>query len=301
MVEDILTAASADQNGLSISMTTVNAVAEIESVLGPLRATGAKIASNLEAANITTDALRFRQVIRNLVSNALRHGGPNNLVAGRIDDGFYTVQVRDDGPGIPEALEDRLFTRFIHQGNEPLLTGSVGLGLAIAQLLTTRTGGTISYRRDQGETVFSVRYPLAAPKPAELPYSPVAPPDAEELPASTDIETSDDPRRDAESEPAVSGREAPTSALRASDSDTEDITADDPAATAPPNEVVDAEPIGRPYVYKRPRWKDREPADKSGQPPPGRPEQPDLIITFTASESADAADEAEQELLDESF
>lgn len=170
MVEDILTAASADQDGLSISIGEVDAAAEINSVLGALRATGARIDSDVAAAWIKTDPLRFRQIIRNLVSNALRHGGPNNLVAGRIDGEHYTVQVRDDGPGIPESLEDRLFTRFIHQGNEPLLTGSVGLGLAIARLLTDLTGGTITYRRDRGETVFAVTFPVVDSKPMPQPY-----------------------------------------------------------------------------------------------------------------------------------
>lgn len=165
MVEDILAAASEDQNGLSISMGTVDPVAEIESVLAPLRATGARIESDLSAARITADPLRFRQIVRNLVSNALRHGGPNNLVSGRSEPGVYTVEVRDDGPGIPASLEERLFSRFIHQGDEPLLTGSVGLGLAIAQLLTVRTAGTISYRRERNETVFAVSFPLAEEQP----------------------------------------------------------------------------------------------------------------------------------------
>ena len=131
-------------------------------MLGPLRATGARIESDIVPATIKTDPLRFRQVLRNLVSNALRHGGPNNLVAGRIDNDYYVLQVRDDGPGIPAALEDRLFTRFIHQGDEPLLTGSVGLGLAIAQLLTNLTGGTIAYARQRDETVFTVRFPIVS-------------------------------------------------------------------------------------------------------------------------------------------
>ncbi len=160
MVEDILTAASADQDGLAITIGTVDVQAEVDSVLGALRAIGARIDSDIVPATIKTDPLRFRQIIRNLASNALRHGGPNNLVSGRVDGEHYTLQVRDDGPGIPATLEDRLFTRYIHRGNEPLLTGSVGLGLAIVQLLTTRTGGTISYRRERGETVFAVRFPL---------------------------------------------------------------------------------------------------------------------------------------------
>ena len=170
MVEDILAAASADQDGLSITLAAVDPVRETESVLGPMRATGAQIESDLTAAEITADPLRFRQIVRNLLSNALRHGGPNNLVSGRIDNESYVLEVRDDGDGIPRDLEDRLFTRFIHKGDEPLLTGSVGLGLAIVHLLTTRTGGQIAYRREKGETVFSVTYPLAPSfSPGRLP------------------------------------------------------------------------------------------------------------------------------------
>jgi signal transduction histidine kinase len=172
MVEDILTAASADQDGLAITIGTVDVQVEVDSVLGALRAIGARIDSDIVPATIKTDPLRFRQVLRNLVSNALRHGGPNNLVAGRIDGEHYTLQVRDDGPGIPTSLEDRLFTRFIHKGSEPLLTGSVGLGLAIVQLLTTRTGGSISYRREGGETVFAVTFPLISAE--VIPAEPVA-------------------------------------------------------------------------------------------------------------------------------
>jgi nitrogen-specific signal transduction histidine kinase len=62
---------------------------------------------------------------------------------------------------VPGELEDRLFSRFVHQGEDPLLTGTVGLGLAVAQLLTRRSGGTISYHRHGGETVFAVTFPLA--------------------------------------------------------------------------------------------------------------------------------------------
>ncbi|MCP4307592.1 MAG: HAMP domain-containing histidine kinase [bacterium] len=198
MVEDILTAASADQDGLVIAVGSVDVDTEIESVLGPMRATGAKIESDIAPATIKTDPLRFRQVVRNLVSNALRHGGPSNLVAGRVEGDYYTLQVRDDGPGIPAALENRLFTRFIHKGNEPLLTGSVGLGLAIVQLLTTRTGGTISYHREHGETVFSVKFPLisvgaipvdAAPARPRLDREPSDPPPGTRPPTKPDLKT----------------------------------------------------------------------------------------------------------------
>jgi signal transduction histidine kinase len=162
MVEDILAAASADQGGLVISSQAVDPSVEVAMVLGPMIATGAKFRTSVEGAQITTDPLRFRQIVRNLASNALRHGGPTCSIIGRIEADEYVVEVRDDGSGIPEQLEGRLFSRFVHRGEEPLLTGSVGLGLAMAQLLTTHTGGSITYRREDGETVFAVTYPLAA-------------------------------------------------------------------------------------------------------------------------------------------
>ena len=60
-----------------------------------------------------------------------------------------------------------LFERFIHQGAEPLLTGSVGLGLAIASRLTGMLGGKLSYRRFAGKTYFIVNLPAMAPNQLE--------------------------------------------------------------------------------------------------------------------------------------
>ncbi len=162
MIEDILVAGSVDQDGLSINMREVDPVSEIESVVQPMRVIGARVETILEAATICADPLRFAQVMRNLISNALRHGGPDNLVFGRVEGERYVVQVRDNGEGLPKHIEERLFAPFIHRGDEPLLTGSVGLGLAVAHLVTTRSGGTISYWRDRDETVFSVTFPLTA-------------------------------------------------------------------------------------------------------------------------------------------
>jgi signal transduction histidine kinase len=131
-------------------------------VLAPVKLTGVTIPATVQPAIILADRFRLRQIVRNLVSNARRHGGPNATVTGRIDGSRYTIEVSDDGPGVPAELEERLFSRFIHEGTTPLTTGSVGLGLAIAHLLTTRTGGTIAYRREGATSVFAVTYPLAS-------------------------------------------------------------------------------------------------------------------------------------------
>lgn len=161
MVEDLLTAATAEHHGLAINEERVDPAQQVAAVLEPLSATGIIATAHCEASSVHADALRLRQIVRNLVSNAHRHGGPNIRVLGRIVGGDYVIEVRDNGKGVSADLEHRLFTRFVHEGTTPILTGSVGLGLAIARLLTENMNGRISYLRDQGETVFSVTFPIA--------------------------------------------------------------------------------------------------------------------------------------------
>ena len=67
----------------------------------------------------------------------------------------------DDGEGVPEELEHRLFERFIHQGHQTATKDSVGLGLSIVHALAQGMGGSVSYQRIDGETHFTLRLPLA--------------------------------------------------------------------------------------------------------------------------------------------
>ena len=76
-------------------------------------------------------------------------------------DGKYVLTIADDGAGVPAAQEERLFTRFMHQGIDPLTTGTVGLGFAIVKLLVEGMDGDIRYERFDGWTRFIVRLPLA--------------------------------------------------------------------------------------------------------------------------------------------
>jgi signal transduction histidine kinase len=119
-----------------------------------------EIVSKLSGELLRADRLRLRQVLRNLLSNALKHGEPPIALTGRVERNRYVLAVTDCGPGVPPELEARLFQRFIHQGRDPLLTGSVGLGLSIARLLVRRMGGNLAYRRSDGLTTFLVELPL---------------------------------------------------------------------------------------------------------------------------------------------
>lgn len=101
------------------------------------------------------DPDRLRQLLRNLLANAVRAAGEEGvtLQAGEDETGLY-VRVRDTGPGIPESLLSKVFDRY-QKGPG----GRRGLGLAIAQEIAKAHGGEIRVRSEPGNTVFEVRLP----------------------------------------------------------------------------------------------------------------------------------------------
>lgn len=145
MVDDLLAVARANENALSFRLEEVDPQLEVEKVLAPLRIQGIEVHSRVASGSVTADRGRLRQVLRNLVSNAIKHGRAPIAIKGLVRDGRYHLEVIDNGPGVPRELEERLFARYIHQGRDALLAGSVGLGLSISLLLTRRMGGDLTY------------------------------------------------------------------------------------------------------------------------------------------------------------
>jgi signal transduction histidine kinase len=95
--------------------------------------------------------------IRNLVENALEHGGetPSVAVTGTRVDGEVVVTVTDDGPGIPEHVRSVVFgDRDVTQ-----LDHGTGLGLWLTRWIIESYGGLLVYSRRGGETTVSIRLP----------------------------------------------------------------------------------------------------------------------------------------------
>jgi signal transduction histidine kinase len=161
MVDDLLVAARLEADALSIKATEVNIGEELDTVLAPWLRTGHNIEVKAPSLTVLADPLRLRQILRNLISNAVRHGGPKVAVWGRADRGELVCSVVDDGVGVPDEIAGRLFDRFVHEGREALLAGSVGLGLNIARSLVLAMGGDLVYERIQNTTWFTFRLPLA--------------------------------------------------------------------------------------------------------------------------------------------
>lgn len=162
MVDDLLTASRLESTGVEIDISPTNVRDVVEAAVTPFERAGTEIEWEPDTFLVDTDAARLRQVLVNLISNAVRHGGPVRGIEITEDEGTVDIEVWDDGPGVPDDQVDRLFERFVHDDETPLLTGSVGLGLAVASRLTGLLGGELRYQRFGGKTYFVVALPAAA-------------------------------------------------------------------------------------------------------------------------------------------
>ena len=118
-----------------------------------------------ESSDVIADQATIRLVLTNLTSNAIRFtpdGGTISINVSRRPDEMH-VSVGDSGPGIPQAQQGRLFTRFYQL--EPHMTrrhGGLGLGLAIAKELLELQHGRIWLESTMGEgSTFTFALPLA--------------------------------------------------------------------------------------------------------------------------------------------
>jgi signal transduction histidine kinase len=92
------------------------------------------------------DPERVHQVVANLIENAVRHSPDDGrvTVAARGNSGWVTIEVSDEGPGIPPAEATRVFERFYRADAARSATqGGTGLGLAIARWIVDLHGGDI--------------------------------------------------------------------------------------------------------------------------------------------------------------
>jgi two-component system heavy metal sensor histidine kinase CusS len=88
----------------------------------------------------------MRQVLLNLVGNAVRASPPGGLVTLRSEFtiGHWRVEVEDEGPGVPEGERERIFERFVRlQAANSTAASGTGLGLAICRSMVEMQGGVI--------------------------------------------------------------------------------------------------------------------------------------------------------------
>jgi two-component system, OmpR family, sensor kinase len=166
IVDDLLLLARLDE-GMPLRREPV----EVELVLREALLRGmqlARVEARVEAepgAYALADPDRLLQVLTNLVTNAVRHAGPEATITlrARGEGDRVRLEVADDGPGIPPEELPHVFDRMFRGARARTDTaGGAGLGLAIAASLTEAMGGTISASSEPGRgATFSIELPAA--------------------------------------------------------------------------------------------------------------------------------------------
>lgn len=199
LVEDLLLLARLDSaprlrtGDVDVSDLLVNAVSDARAA-GPDHRWTMRLPE--EAVVVRGDAFQLSQVLTNLLANARTHTPPGTVVTAEVDvepagagpagagpadvgpaggdgrPGWVVLSVSDDGPGIPADSQAHVFERFARADESRTRVGGrddrpsgTGLGLAIVAAVVAAHHGRVDLSSQPGETIFTVRLPLASPTP----------------------------------------------------------------------------------------------------------------------------------------
>ena len=103
----------------------------------------------------------LRRALRNLLENARRYGGSEVLLTMSRQEGWAELRVADRGPGVPEAMRERIFEAFFRLPGHAEQAGGVGLGLSLVKQIAQRHGGQVRCEaREGGGSVFVLSLPV---------------------------------------------------------------------------------------------------------------------------------------------
>ncbi len=172
LVNDLLELARADA-GFQVHREPMNLVETLEAVRDGLAPVAGSAEIRVDCAvpllEVDGDPARLKQVVLNLVQNALNAGAHHVTLHLEREGADARLEVLDDGPGIPSEALPHVFERFYRVDGARSTRGSgSGLGLAIVRWIVQMHGGRVEVRSRVGEgTVFTVTLPVLNPKSTE--------------------------------------------------------------------------------------------------------------------------------------
>jgi two-component system sensor histidine kinase KdpD len=118
---------------------------------------------------LSLDAVLFEQVLFNLLDNAAKYAPAGSAIRLRAahDSRFVTLQILDEGPGIPESDLELVFDKFHRAQKADQVRAGTGLGLSICRGFVEAMGGAIvaGNRSDRSGAVFTIKLPVPAEAP----------------------------------------------------------------------------------------------------------------------------------------
>jgi signal transduction histidine kinase len=171
-VDDLLTLARAERSDF-LHPGDVDLDALTEELLAKIQALDATRRWQLDGVGpgrIVADRQRLTQAVVNLARNALEHTADGDEIAlgSSLSDGVASIWVRDGGPGVPLAEQQRIFERFARAGRAKRRSDGAGLGLAIVRAIAEAHGGRVVLASQPGD---GARFTIVVPTRAEPPPS----------------------------------------------------------------------------------------------------------------------------------
>ncbi len=166
IVSDLILLARGGPDELTLRENVVPVADVMTGALDSVETKSATVTTEIEPGlEAKIDAGRVQQILVNLVSNAVRYGDGKGLVVVRREGADLTIEVHDNGPGVPKKYELAIWERFERGENRyNASTPGSGIGLAVVDAIARAHQGTAEYRQSErlGGACFRVVLPQRA-------------------------------------------------------------------------------------------------------------------------------------------
>ena len=168
LVSDLLQVARNDAGTMAVAVTPISIVKIFDGVLSEQIVLAKKrkiqIEQTIGDAIVLADENKLKEVLTNLISNAIKYNKPNGtiFVRTKAKNGKCQIEIEDTGYGIPETEQKKIFQKFFRAGGKATegVLGT-GLGLFITKMLVEKMGGTITFTSIENKgTTFKLILPL---------------------------------------------------------------------------------------------------------------------------------------------
>jgi signal transduction histidine kinase len=154
IIEDLLVWSRSDIGEVTINFEPFDISRIVERTLRSLPGNPARLSQVLPNVDVMADPVRVRQILRNLLTNAVRYGGQDVFVVVRDSNEDVRIEVHDSGPEIPSEKARSIFLPYQRLESKKTMPSSIGLGLAISRVLAELQDGSLSLERAEGTNAF---------------------------------------------------------------------------------------------------------------------------------------------------